>query len=133
MEGQHYSLGKVPDGYTPAQNPAQNILTQPCSIIWKCFYSLCLSQSALKTQSVASGTLSFPHGTPESSAEPRCLSFSLTVCSSLRSWKEPCQFLLHAAQWPSGDTLADELFVCLFLIKKKKYSVHKIKNNVKSR
>lgn len=54
-------------------------------------------------------TLAWTFHTPsKSSAEPVCLSFFLIYCSSVRSWKETCQFLLCAAQWPSEDTLATE-------------------------
>lgn len=99
--------------HTCSINPAQHVLALSCSIIWKSFYSLCHSWSALSTQSTVTGIhfgLNFPHTPSESSTGPGCLSFSLIYCSSVRSWKETCRFLLCAAQWPSEDTLAAEHF-----------------------
>lgn len=98
-------LGKgARQSHTCCINPAQHVVAQSCSIIWESSYSLCLFWFALRAQSTVTGIhfgLNFPHTPSESSAEPGCLSFSLIYYSSVRSWKETCQFLLCAAQWPS--------------------------------
>lgn len=107
--GQCYSMRKVPD--LLCKVPAQRVLTQPCSDL-ESSHSLCLLMCTEHRKQplvpILVWTLNTP---PETSAEPGCLSFSFIYCSSARSWKETCQFLLCAARWPSGDSLAADHFV----------------------
>lgn len=73
-------LGKgARQSHTCSINPAQHVLAQSCSVIWKSSYSPCLSWSPLSAQRTVTGIPfgpNFPHTPSESSAEPGCLSFS---------------------------------------------------------
>lgn len=83
---QCFSFRKVPDAWSV--NPAQHVEAQEFgSPLTYCAFI----RSALGTQSTVTGIhfgLNFSH-TPESSAEPGCLSLSLIHCISVRPGKRP--------------------------------------------
>lgn len=114
MESQHNSLGKAPDTCLKLSTVCSTILLSSLEVL------LLTAPPSICTQNtMCSCWHAFGPDLPMHSelCGTRCRPSSLIDWGSLRPWKKSCQFLLHAAQQPSGDTLTEELFCCSFKIK----------------